>query len=295
MELRVSQKGISRKTGGIIPKKSLGQHFLKDIKVAEHITSLIKPENGDFLVEIGPGKGQITIPLLLEIKKEQIQCNFLAIEKDGELKEALQEILGKLNLSDMLVFEGEDAVKDISQILAKGERGKTTLFGNIPYYITGKLFRVLWDLEKTPQKLVFMVQKEVAERICGGKNGENRLSAFIKFWGTPRITLLVPKKSFSPPPKIDSAIILIEKNEENYSQIKEMYEKLVNALFSQPRKIAANNLANIFDTEDPKKSAESFLKKLKIQENARPAEIPIPTLIRMAEVLYNERNGAGKK
>lgn len=69
----------------------------------------------------------------------------------------------------------------------------------------------------------------------------------------------------------------------------------MNALFSQPRKIAVNNLMSIFDTKDPKKSAETFLKTFGIEENARAAEIPVPTLIRMAEVLYNERNGAGKK
>lgn len=296
MDISIPQTPPLKRASGITPKKGLGQHFLKDIRVAEHIATLVTPENGDFLIEIGSGKGQITIPILLEIKKAEIQCDFLAIEKDNTLKEALLETLEKLELSNMLVFEGDDALKDIPHVFHRANERKITLFGNIPYYITGKLFRIIWNLEKTPQKSVFMVQKEVAERMVGGKGQENRLSVFIKFWGTPTIALLVPKKSFSPPPKVDSAVIVIEKNNEQYPHLKEIYEILANILFSQPRKIASNNLAMLFkDDLHPKKSAENFLEEFGIVLNARAAEIPVSTLIRMAEVLYNKRNGAGKK
>lgn len=281
-------------------KKSLGQHFLKDPGAIREIAALIHPESGDFLVEIGPGKGEITLPILSEIKNKGLleQIRYTALEKDESLSLALSEKAGKSGFGNNFQVISGDALQTLPEV-AGNSVGEAKIFGNIPYYLTGKLFRTIFELEKQPKTVIFMVQEEVAERVVSSKGDTNRLSAFVHFWGTPRIALKVPKSSFSPKPKVDSAVLVIERRSKSdmpEKNLRDTYVVFIKSLFAQPRKTAENNLSGFFGGKsEGKKRAQEFLQELRMDKNARPQDFDIETLIRGARLLYNKLDGTQKK
>lgn len=281
------------------PKKSLGQHFLKDPAVARGITALVNPEAGDFLIEIGPGRGEITLPLLSDIKNLGLlgEIHYVALEKDEELAATLREKAEKSGFGDTFRVVTGDALQTLPETV--GNRGNLKVFGNIPYYLTGKLFRTVFDLEKQPKTTIFMVQAEVAERIVSSPGNTNRLSAFVHFWGIPKIAIKVPKSSFSPKPKVDSAVLLIERRLDTdmpEKNLRDTYATFVKGLFAQPRKTAENNLSALFGGKsEGKKRAQEFLQELHMDKNARPQDFDVETLIRGARLLYNKLDGTQKK
>lgn len=282
------------------PKKSLGQHFLKDPTVVRGIVALIHPESGDFLIEVGPGRGEITLPLLSEIKNlgllEEIQ--YAALEKDEILSAKLSEKAEISGFGNGFRVILGDALQTLPE--TAGEMvGNLKVFGNIPYYLTGKLFRTVFDLEKQPKTTIFMVQTEVAERIVSSPGNTNRLSAFVHFWGIPKIAIRVPKSSFSPKPKVDSAVLVIERRPDTdmpERNLRDTYAAFVKGLFAQPRKTAENNLSALFGGKsEGKKRAQEFLQELHMDKNARPQDFDVETLIRGARLLYNKLDGTQKK
>src|SRR3990172_2215572 len=175
-------------------KKSLGQNFLTSRGVARDIVVAAQITPDDVVLEIGPGKGFLTEGLLQKAKK------VIAVEKDERMVEYLKDKFreeirnGKLELihQDILSF-------DISRF---------TLVANIPYYITGEILRTFLSGDLQPQRMVLMVQKEVAERIVArpssrraGTGKESILSMSVKVYGTPCYIQKVPARYFSPKPK----------------------------------------------------------------------------------------------
>jgi 16S rRNA (adenine1518-N6/adenine1519-N6)-dimethyltransferase len=303
MDARINQMvmSIAQEGGGdqhfkgVRPKKSLGQHFLKDKKVICDILALLEPEKGCIYAEIGPGKGQLTFPFLERERERGSHNRYFALEKDDFLAENLKKALKTYDFSAFAEVIHGDAIDEIPRLTTRASTEDLVVFGNIPYYLTGKLMRTLWDLPKPPKKAVFMVQWEVAERIGEEKGPMSKLRAAVEFWGKPSIAFKVPKNRFSPPPKVDSGVVVItgkEGSEKWPDRLKGTYEEIFGALFSQPRKTALNNLSAIFGD---KKTAEEFIRSLKLEPAQRPHEISSKSILAMAEVLYNERNGAQKK
>lgn len=204
-------------------KKSLGQHFLNHRSHLNAVADAADIKTGEVVVEIGPGEGTLTAVLL------ERGAKVVALEKDSRLIDVLKE---KFKGQHFKVIEG-DALE--YEPTFKNYK----VVGNVPYYITGALFKKFLSSTKQPSTLVFLVQKEVAERIAREKK-ESILSLSVKAYGTPKYIKTVPKGAFVPPPKVDSAILLVSGiSRKNFKSKKaeEKFFELIKKAFGQKRKM----------------------------------------------------------
>ena len=246
-------------------KKSLGQHFLHSKMYLSAVADAARIQKGETVLEIGPGEGALTEVLL------ERGAKVLAIEKDSRLISFLQN---KFAEKDFAVIEGDALEFDISNygLVASGYK----LVGNIPYYITGALFKKFLTSPHQPSTLVFLIQKEVGERIARSKK-ESILSLSVKAYGTPKYIKTVPAGAFSPPPNVDSAILAVEnisrKNFKDAAHEGRFFE-LVKKGFSQKRKFLKNNLGPDY---------ASVLQKTAIDEKARAEDVPLEKWLEIAK------------
>ena len=253
--------------------RRLGQHFLKDEKALKKIVGELELKSGDVIVEIGPGHGELTREILNKFKDLKIQTSkVVAIEKDPTLVDGIEYLVSSKKLR---VIEG-DALKVLPVLDTKYKMPNTgyKLVGNIPYYITGHLLRIVGELQKKPKLIVLTLQKEVAERLTAGNPSTgaqgkmNILAASVGFWGKPEIIGFISKQSFKPSPKVDSAIVkILPRQRRATKKQSEIYYGLIRALFKQPRKTILNNLSEGLGL--PKKEVEAELKKLNFQSTSR--------------------------
>lgn len=249
-------------------KKSLGQHFLHNPYYLGLVVDAANIKKGEVVVEVGPGEGSLTSVLLARGAK------VVAIEKDPRLIPVLKEKFVKEISAKRLVLIEDDVLRlDISSHLAKNKKYKVV--GNIPYYITGALLRKFLSEKHQPSTLVFLIQKEVAQRIAKEKK-ESILSLSVKVYGTPNYIKTVPRGAFSPVPKVDSAILLIEnisrKNFVNSTHEQKFFE-LIKKGFSQKRKFLKNNLG---------KELSDILKKVGMSDNVRAEDVPLEKWLALA-------------
>jgi 16S rRNA (adenine1518-N6/adenine1519-N6)-dimethyltransferase len=184
-------------------KKSLGQNFLKSTLALKKIIEAGELNKNDVVLEIGPGKGALTEKLL------QTGAKVVAIEKDNELFEFLGSKFEKEISSRSLVLVHGDILE--FQTSAYGlEPSAYKIIANIPYNITGAIFKKFLTSEYQPKLMVLMVQHEVAKRIVAGDKKESILSISVKAYGEPKMIMKVPARYFSPAPKVDSAVIAIK-------------------------------------------------------------------------------------
>jgi 16S rRNA (adenine1518-N6/adenine1519-N6)-dimethyltransferase len=226
-------------------KKSLGQNFLKSEKALREIVSASKIQKGDFVLEIGPGRGALTKKLL------EAGANVLAIEKDETLADELNIFLEEYSKKGQLEILKEDALNFSPCNFKQLKNYK--LVANIPYYITGALTEKFLTEKNHPTSITFLVQKEVAERIVTKDGKESILSISVKVFGEPKYISTVPAGAFVPAPKVDSAIIHIADIsnkifEENKITEKRFFE-VVKAGFAHKRKQLGSNLNNLVDKE----------------------------------------------
>jgi len=208
-------------------KKSLGQNFLKSKKALLKMVEAGEVEEGDIVVEIGPGKGALTKVLL------QTGATVIAFEKDHRLIDLLGETFkDEIEKGQIKVYEKDILDVDMKEYV----KGPYKLIANIPYYITGEITRRFLSGDCKPKIMVLLVQKEVALRITDTK--ETILSLSIKIFGTPKKVMTVKKEYFAPSPKVDSAIIKITDINNPFSdkeQEKAFFE-IIKKAFGQKRK-----------------------------------------------------------
>ena len=226
----------SKKPIVIRAKKSLGQNFLKNKSVVLDIVQAANLNSEDTVLEIGPGKGVLTGELLKIAKK------VIAVEKDDMLFEYLLEKFAHEIENEKLVLIHGDILEENTD-LPKDYK----LVANIPYNITGEIIKMFLTAKKQPSLIVLLVQYEVAERIIVKDGKESILSISVKVYGEPKLVKKVMKENFSPQPRVDSAILLIENISKDF--FKGISEKdffiLVKAGFSQKRKKLSNTLKSI--------------------------------------------------
>src|SRR3989344_1254738 len=219
--------------------KRLGQHFLINKFAIKKIVAALNLKANDTIIEIGPGKGALTFPLLEECQK--LNCKIIGVEKDPELVNKLESYKVK-KFYNFEIING-DALKILPDYKLQTTGYK--LIGNIPYYITGKLLRILSELENKPKLIVLTIQREVAERITAKQGEMNLLAAAVQVWAEAEIIGYLKPSDFSPPPKVESAIIKLA------TRIQPLvtrdgvddYYKIIKILFKQPRKTLLNNLS----------------------------------------------------
>lgn len=241
-------------------KKSLGQHFLRSAFYLGAIVEAADVKSGETVLEIGPGDGALTELLLAR------GARVIALEKDSRLISILKE---KFAGKRFEVIEGdaldyEPAMKEY------------TVVGNVPYYITGALFRKFLSAKRQPRALVFLVQKEVAERIAREKK-ESILSLSVKAYGHPRYVKTVPRGAFTPPPKVDSAIVAIAEVSRKHFKNTAHEEKFFDAVkrgFAQKRKLLRSNLG---------KDYAAALERAGIEEKARAEDVPLASWLEISK------------
>ncbi len=214
----------------MLKKKSLGQHFLNAQSYLRAVADAADIQAGEHVLEIGPGEGALTAVLL------ERGAHVIAIEKDPRLIPLLKE---KFSGKKFEVVEG-----DALEFTVDGAHQQYKVVGNIPYYITGALLKKFLSGEVQPSALVFLVQKEVAERIARSTK-ESILSLSVKAYGEPTYIKTVPAGAFSPPPKVDSAILRVTGvSRKNFAdkQHEARFFELLKKGFGQKRKLLKSNL-----------------------------------------------------
>jgi 16S rRNA (adenine1518-N6/adenine1519-N6)-dimethyltransferase len=263
-------------------KKSLGQNFLRSTAVVRAMVKAGEVKEGDVVLEIGPGKGVLTKVLL------ETGAKVFAIEKDNRLIPVLEETFKNELASKQLTLAHDDILNtDIKKILGSSA-SKYKVVANIPYYITGQLFRIFLESENQPSVMVVLVQKEVAQRIVAHDKKESILSMSIKAYGTPKVIQKVSRKLFSPEPNVDSAVLLISNISKDFFKDiseKEFFE-IVKKAFSQKRKQLGKSLKNIFG-----ENTQQIFEVSKIETTERPEKLAIKDweklVLARANVIHN--------
>jgi 16S rRNA (adenine1518-N6/adenine1519-N6)-dimethyltransferase len=253
-------------------KKSLGQNFLKSKKALEEMIRAGEISSTDTVLEIGPGEGALTEKLL------QTGAKIIAIEKDDRLITPLNEKFNnEVRNKQFTLIHGDILEINLDSLHLKNNSYK--LIANIPYYITGLIFRKFLEGDIQPSKIVIMVQKEIADRIIARDEKESLLSLSVKVYGKPIKIMRVDKENFSPKPKVDSAILLID----NISKVfftgieeKDFFE-VIKAGFAHKRKILVANLKEVFEKKEENggKNLLQIFSTLQISEKSRSEDLKL--------------------
>lgn len=251
-------------------KKSLGQNFLNSKNVARDIVRSSELSTTDTVLEIGSGKGFLTSELLAS------GAHIVAVEKDDRMIPLLQEKFAlEIKQKKFTLIHGDIIEISTNQNFFKKELGgqEYKLIANIPYYLTGQIIRTFLEAKEKPERMILMVQKEVATRIVARDKKESILSIAVKVYGTPKLIKKVPARYFTPAPKVDSAILSIEnisnKNFSDAASEKRFFE-IVRVGFAHKRKLLSGNLKELLGEK-----TFSILNKAGIAENARAENITL--------------------
>lgn len=254
------------------PKKHYGQHFLHERGIIERIVAAIAPQPGDRIVEIGPGEGALTLPLL------DAAHTLTAIELDAELIEPLQaaaRLRGQLTIIHADVLEVD--------FTALAGEGKLRLAGNLPYYVSSPILFHCLQHARVISDMVFMLQKEVVDRMAAapGSKTYGRLSVMLQLACRVEPLLRVPPGAFRPPPQVDSAVVrlLPHATPLDAGVDHATVEAVVRAAFGKRRKTLSNALSGLLGAEairaagiDPRARAET-LSPQQYVELARHADL----------------------
>lgn len=253
--------------------EKLGQHFLKNKSVIPKIIATLGLHPGDTLIEIGPGEGALTLPLAETCQK--IGCKLVAIEKDHELVNKLED----LKINSLEIVEG-DALEVLPKLTERS--GNFKIVGNIPYYITGHLLRIISELDNKPKVSVLMIQQEVAERVSAQPPKMNLLAAATQIWAESEVIARLKPRDFDPPPKVDSAIIKLTTKQLTITGKNLMagYYRLIKVIFKQPRKTTLNNLAD--GLQIPKSDALKLLTGVNLTGRERPQNLSLDQLLKLS-------------
>ncbi len=220
------------------PKKSLGQHFLTDGNIVEKIASAITAGKGHRVIEIGPGTGALTE--LLVDRFEDVH----AVEVDQRAVEVLKQKFPDLPIHHRDVLE-----VDWTELSAG--KGKTHVVGNLPYYITSQILFSLLGARTVLADAILMMQKEVAERLVSGIRTKDYgiLSVQTQLMSSPEILFPVSRHCFSPPPKVESAVVRLVFDKGELDCTDTHMKKVVRTAFNQRRKKLSNALKPIIDKD----------------------------------------------
>ncbi len=257
-------------------RKRFGQNFLQDDMVIADIVAAIDPKQDQHLVEIGPGHGALTGPLLNNAGQLDV------IELDRDL---IPELHRKFKQSQQLVIHEADALTFDFTSLVK-DSGKLRVIGNLPYNITTPLLFHLLSQSQHIEDMCFMLQREVVERICAqpGSKTYGRLSIMIQYQCETTLLFIVPPEAFVPQPKVDSAIVYLRplhKASENSVAIDDL-NIIVTQAFSQRRKTISNTLKNMV--------SQTVLESLGVDLKQRPETLSIDQYIAITRAWLAENN-----
>ena len=273
-------------------KKRLGQNFLIDQNILQIIINSLKLNEEDCILEIGTGMGTLTSALSPLVRQ------VISIEKDKKLDPLLKESLSPYNNIE-IIFEDIMDVDLINFFEKNRKKGRKIekIVGNLPYYISLPLIRQILELNKYLKFAVFLVQKEVGERLMAKVGDKNYgiLSLIAQYYSQPQKVHTVSPTVFYPQPKVNSMIIRLDIYEKLPVQVsnKRLFINIIRASFQQRRKRLINSLSNYFQREIAKPEIENILNEIGIDKNRRGETLSIKEFAKlskaMEEKLYSLR------
>jgi 16S rRNA (adenine1518-N6/adenine1519-N6)-dimethyltransferase len=264
----------------ISPNKALGQNFLIDSNILDKIVTAGDLTKEDFVVEIGPGLGSLTQKLA------QAAGRLTIIEKDRQLLPVLKEILQEYNNIDYV--EGDVLKVNWEEIIPAGVTPK--VIANLPYYITTPIIMGFFEKKIPTRLLVFMVQREVAERMAAKPGGKDygSLSIAVQFYSKPEIVTIVPPTVFIPQPEVDSAVVKLVTLDRPSVEVlsEETFFITVRSAFQQRRKTLRNALTNSPMLHLPREAVEEALQAAGIDPQLRGERLSIEDFGRLSDQIF---------
>jgi 16S rRNA (adenine1518-N6/adenine1519-N6)-dimethyltransferase len=258
---------------------SQGQHWLCDQGVLDQFVGAINPKPGDFFLEIGPGLGVLTEPIL------RLGATVVAVEKDRRCLARLRDL--SLRYSGLFTYHCGDILAQPFDVYCGDFSGPIRLVGNLPYCISSPIIFHMMDILDRLQDAHFMLQKEVVDRLAAvpGSKAWGRLSVMVQRSLRVEALASIPKEAFDPPPKVMSSTVRLLPRDETLSVVDdELFLRLVRAAFQQRRKILKNSLSSFFEEAD--------WDALPICGKGRPERCSVKDFIALTEAAFlkNQRN-----
>ncbi len=252
-------------------RKALGQHFLRSQRSLNQILKVISPSPSDLIIEIGAGRGALTFPLT------EKAAEVVAVEKDPELV----RFLTSHPRPNLHIIPGDILRLDWEKLIAPflPWKGEVKLVGNLPYSISSPLlFKLLEHREQFPF-VVFLLQKEVAARVCSrpGSKDYAPLSVLFYIYYESRLEKTFPPSVFSPPPKVESALVCLKRRAQPAFQVENLAEfrEFLRGCFRHRRKTLLNNLKRMGYQEE---LILEGLERIRLGPTTRPEEVDEVTL-----------------
>lgn len=276
---------------GVRPQHKLGQNFLIDARVLDQIVAACEMGPEDLVLEIGPGLGSLTERLA------QSAGRVLAVELDRSLIQILQGTVADVH-PNVEIIHGDAARIDLHRLLEErlkpGQKAKVA--ANLPYYITTPLVLRLLEEPLPLERIVVMVQKEVAERMVAppGSKEYGALSVAVQYYSEPQIITRVSRGAFLPPPEVDSAVVLMKlRTEPPVSADREVFFAVVHAAFGQRRKTLLNALSTGLHLE--KEMVSAVLEAVGVMPSRRGETLSLEEFAAIARKLVSEGYPAGRE
>lgn len=267
------------KTNKILANKSLGQNFLIDEEVVNAIINKSEITKDDIVIEIGPGLGTLTKPLLENAGK------VLCIELDERM---IKIITDRFKFYSNIEIINSDVLKiDLNQLLDKELKTykKAKVVANLPYYITTPIIMKLLEDKVNVESITVMVQKEVAQRLTSntGENLAGAITHTIHYYANPKLIIDVPSHSFIPEPEVNSSVIKLEILQEPSIKVKDEKKlfKIIKLAYMQRRKTLINALSSISEKEN----TEEILKELNLDTKIRGEKLTLEEFGKISDVI----------
>lgn len=259
-----------------IPRKRFGQHFLHDKQIIQRLVETISPLPEEHFVEIGPGQGALTVPILKKIHAIDV------IELDRDLIPALK--IRCKDLGTMNVYEGDALAFDYSTLIRNGE--PIRLIGNLPYNISTPLIFHLLTYSAHITDMHFMLQKEVVDRLAAKASDDayGRLGIMVQYHCRIAALFDVPPSAFYPPPQVQSSIVRLVPYQTIPHLAKDYthFQSLVKQAFSMRRKTLRNSLKTLIDDED--------WKRVPIDPHLRPEQLSVEDYVKLSNLLLESED-----
>lgn len=253
------------------PRKRFGQHFLKDENIIHQIIHALSPKSSDVIIEIGPGQGALTFPLLAQSQK------MIAIEIDRDLVERFKKWTA--NNPTLTIIQADVLAVDFSSLPPHQK-----IVGNLPYNISTPLLFHLLKYKTVIDEMIFMLQKEVVDRLCAEVNTRDygRLSIMLQRDFDIEWLFDVPPSAFHPAPEVDSAVVRLIPKVAKPLLDYALFSAIVREAFQYRRKTLRHALGRFF--------TEARLEKNGVSPKARPAELTLQQYEILADDLAREQN-----
>jgi 16S rRNA (adenine1518-N6/adenine1519-N6)-dimethyltransferase len=244
-----------RESSPFYPKKRLGQHFLKDRHVIHEIITRAGFESDSRVLEVGPGRGALTLPLARRVK------HVVAVEKDPRLTEMLEKTLQKAAIGNVVLVCGDILKVDFHELVGD-QQGKVHVIGNLPYNISSPFLEKMIRNKDLIERAVLTFQLELAKRLVGspGNKDYGAMTVLVQYHARLSPLLKIPKECFYPMPKVGSMVLEMDftRPHPTRTEDEEHFRKVVRAAFAQRRKTVVNSLSHTLTSPGAERILEAL-------------------------------------